>query len=212
MPAFNSRINLYVTLSSLMEKVERIQYHAALAITGTWQGSNRAKHYKELGCGTLSDRRWCMRILHINKIKNNMTPSSLRDKLPPIRRPLYRFGYTNREIRCKTSRNKNSFFPDAINSWNNIITNAQNFPPFTNLQLHILSLNRPKIKSTFGVHDPLGRRYLFQLRVRPRNHKTTKDTIILQTPLREFGSATKVLKILAIFYLNVPVTRLIERI
>ena len=37
------------TLNSLMEKVERIQYQAALAITGTWQGSSRSKIYEELG-------------------------------------------------------------------------------------------------------------------------------------------------------------------
>ena len=56
-PASNSQINLGVTLSSLMERVERIQYQAALAITGAWQGSNRAKLYEELGWETLSDRR-----------------------------------------------------------------------------------------------------------------------------------------------------------
>ena len=39
MPASNSQINLGVTLNSLMEKVERTQYQAALAITGTWQGA-----------------------------------------------------------------------------------------------------------------------------------------------------------------------------
>ena len=58
-----------------MEKVERTQYQAALA--GTWQGSNRSKFYEELGWETLSDRRWCRRILQIHKIKNNMTPSYL---------------------------------------------------------------------------------------------------------------------------------------
>ena len=35
-PTSNSQLNLGVTLNSLMEKVERIQYQAALAITGTW--------------------------------------------------------------------------------------------------------------------------------------------------------------------------------
>ena len=39
-PALNNQINLGVTLTSLMETVERTQYQAALAITGTWQGSN----------------------------------------------------------------------------------------------------------------------------------------------------------------------------
>ena len=33
------------TLSSQMEKVERIQHQAALAITGDWQGSSRSKIY-----------------------------------------------------------------------------------------------------------------------------------------------------------------------
>ena len=32
-----------VTQNSLMEKVERFQYQAALAVTGAWQGSNRSK-------------------------------------------------------------------------------------------------------------------------------------------------------------------------
>ena len=32
-----------------MEKVERIKYQAALAITGSWQGSSRTKLYEELG-------------------------------------------------------------------------------------------------------------------------------------------------------------------
>ena len=35
-PALNSQIYLDVTLNSLMKIVERTQYQAALAITGTW--------------------------------------------------------------------------------------------------------------------------------------------------------------------------------
>ena len=54
-----------------MEQVERTQYQAALAITGTWQGSNRSNLYEELGWETLSDRFRCIRILQIHKIKNN---------------------------------------------------------------------------------------------------------------------------------------------
>ena len=34
-----------------MEKVERTQYQSALAITGTWQGTNRSKRYEDLGVG-----------------------------------------------------------------------------------------------------------------------------------------------------------------
>ena len=89
-PALNNQVNLGVTLTSLMETVERTQNQAALAITGAWQASNRFKLYEELGCESLSDWRWCTRIPQIHKIKNNMTSSHLRDKLPPNRRLLYR--------------------------------------------------------------------------------------------------------------------------
>ena len=59
----------------------------------------------------------------------------------------------------------NSFFPGAITSWNNIIKNVHETLPFNILKDHTLSLIRPTPKSIFGVHDPLGFRYLFQLRV-----------------------------------------------
>ena len=150
-PALHNQINLGVTLTSLMETVERTQYQAALAITGAWQGSNRSKLYEELGWESLSDRRWCRRIVQILKIKNNMTPSYLRDKLPPNRRLLYRCSNSNtfHEIRCNTSRYKNSFFPDAIISWNNIITNFQNVPSFTSLFFYALTKSQ-KDKTPLG--------------------------------------------------------------
>ena len=44
---------LGLSLNASMEKVERIQYQSALAITGTFQGSSRTKLYEELGWGNL---------------------------------------------------------------------------------------------------------------------------------------------------------------
>ena len=78
-----------------MEKVERTQYQAALAITGAWQGTNCSKLYEELGWEMISDHHWCRCILQIHKIEKYKTPSYLRDKLPPHRRPLYRFINSN---------------------------------------------------------------------------------------------------------------------
>ena len=60
-----------------MTKVERIQYQAALAITGAWQGASRTKLYDELGWETLSDRRTCRRAIQVHKIINNSTLSYL---------------------------------------------------------------------------------------------------------------------------------------
>jgi len=150
-----------------MEKVERIQYQAALAITGAWQGSNRSKLYEELGWETLSSRRWFRRILHIHKIVSNKTPCYLKDKLPPYRRPLYRQNNSNKfyETRCRSQRFMSSFFPNATSSWNNVITHFDTIPSVDILRKHILSLIRPKEKNIFAIHDPLGLRYLFQLRL-----------------------------------------------
>ena len=128
-----------------MEKAERIQYLSALVVTGAWQSSSRAKLYDELGWGSLSNRRWCRRILYFHKTVTNKTPSYLKDKLPPIRRPLYCQINSNIycEIKCKSFRNMNSFLPDAITSWNNVITHFTGVPSIDILKAHITSLIRP---------------------------------------------------------------------
>ena len=82
-PSILHQPSLDRTLNSLTEKVERIQYQAALAITGAWQGSSRSKIYDEFGWETLSDRRKCRRSLQVHKIINSSTLSYLKDKLPP---------------------------------------------------------------------------------------------------------------------------------
>ena len=55
-PASNSQINLGVTLNSLIERVERTLYQAALGITGTWPGTNwDSRHFLiVVGAGAFS--------------------------------------------------------------------------------------------------------------------------------------------------------------
>ena len=72
------------TLCSKMEKVERMQYQAALAITGAWQVSSGSKIYDDLGWETLSDSRKFRRVLQIHNILNNDTLSCLNEKLPNV--------------------------------------------------------------------------------------------------------------------------------
>ena len=146
-----------------MEKVERIQYLAALAVTGAWQGSNRVKLYEELEWESLSERR--KRVLQIHKIVDCRTPSYLRDKIPPNRRNLANLPCVFQKIKCRTNRYLNSFFPNAISIWNNIIPNFEYLPSFERLKNHLISLIRPKLRSTFDLHDSIYLRHLFQLRV-----------------------------------------------
>ena len=187
---------LLPTFNSLMETLERVQYQAALAITGAWQGSNCSKLNDELGWETLSDRRMSRRILQIHKIMNNKTPSYLKDKLPPNHRPFFNRPLFNvlREIKFKTDRYKNSFFPQAISSWNKIISHFEDFPSLDCLKGHVLSFFRPKNKSIFGVHDPRGLRYLFQLRVSLtplRSHKGRHNFVDTPSDISHCGQGVE---------------------
>ena len=74
-------------LPNLMEKVEAVQYSAALAVTGAWRGTSREKLYSELGWESLSDRRWSRRLTLFYKIINNLTPSYTKEPIPPLRQP-----------------------------------------------------------------------------------------------------------------------------
>ena len=162
-----------ISLNYQMEVVEKVQYQAALAVTGAWQGSNRSQLYEELGWESLSDRR----VLQIYKITNNMTPSYLKDKLPSNRRPhLFSadISDTFRQIRCRSLRYMTSFFPNAVCAWNIFIGNFEIMPSIVNLNDYINSLIRPNVKSIFGIYDPVGIRFIFQLRLRLsplRSHK-----------------------------------------
>ena len=50
---------------SFCEKLESVQYKAALAITGAIQGSSREKIYQELGLESLKNRRCYKRLLSV---------------------------------------------------------------------------------------------------------------------------------------------------
>ena len=67
-----------ISLNPAMERIERVQYQAALAVTGTWKGTNRNKLYDELGWESLSDRRWCRQLILFFKIHNNLSPEYLK--------------------------------------------------------------------------------------------------------------------------------------
>ena len=173
-PPTSREPHLGLALHDHMETVEKTQYQAALAVTGAWQGTSRTKIYEELGWESLSDRRMCKRVLQVHKILSEKTPSYLREKLPPNRRVIIDLPHVFHEPKCRTDRYQNSFFPNAVSHWNNIIGSFQNLPSFEGLKNHILSLIRPPPKETYAVFNPSLLRYLYQLRLglsRLRHHK-----------------------------------------
>ena len=109
---------------------------------------------------------------------HNRKQRHIKDKLP--RKHRYFLYNVFRKVKCKTNRYMNSFFPRAISSWNIVISYFEVLPSFDSLKDYVSSFFRPKPKSIFGVHGPVGLRYLFQLRVglSPlRSHKSHHNFI-----------------------------------
>ena len=53
--------------SALYDKIESVQYNAALAITGAIMGTSREKLHQELGLQSLRNRKWLRRLCYFHK-------------------------------------------------------------------------------------------------------------------------------------------------
>ena len=78
-----SLLNIYKSfIRPHRDYCERIQYNAALAITGAIRGNSQIKLYKELGLESLRFRRWFRRLCTFFKIKIHGKPEYLLNKIP----------------------------------------------------------------------------------------------------------------------------------
>ena len=158
--------DLSLTLHPLMERVERVQYQAALAITGTWQGTNRNKLYEELGWENLCDRRWLRRLIQIYKMHNRISPKYLYDYLPPPRSLLCgQVSHTYHNLACNSIRYMNSFLPNAIQIWYEIGNEFHVIPNIKEFKKKIINIIRPPSNSVYGINSIFGLKLIFQLRV-----------------------------------------------
>ena len=69
---------------SFCNKLESIQFNAALAITGAIQGTSKTKLYKELGLEFLKIRRWFRGLCTFYKIRTYNIPLYIADLLPKL--------------------------------------------------------------------------------------------------------------------------------
>ena len=63
---------------SFKDKLEIVQYNAALVITGAIKGTSRDRIYRELGLESLAERRWSHKISFFHKILNGLLPVYLQ--------------------------------------------------------------------------------------------------------------------------------------
>ena len=166
-PAKEDDFSQNIILPNLMEKLESVQYSAALAVTGTWRGTSREKLYAELGWESLNSRRWSRRLTLFYKIINDLTPWYTKEPIPSLQQPNYSLRNQDviGQIRGRTEKFLSSFYPNCISEWNRLDPEIRLAPSVGVFKTKLLSKIRPSAKSVFGIHDPIGLSYLLQIRV-----------------------------------------------
>ena len=97
---------------SFCNKIERVQYNAAIAITGAIRGRSQTKLYNKYGLELLKFRRWMRRLCRFYKIKTLMITEYLCYLISNDHRT-----YNTRNVDfvetylCRTDAFKYSFFP-----------------------------------------------------------------------------------------------------
>ena len=150
-----------------MDLVERVQYKAALIVSGCWQGTSRVKLYEELGWESLADRRWLRRLTIFYKIKNGLAPSYLADHIP--KRNVMNMVLRNREEISpfvRTERYENSFFPFTIREWKYLDEEAKSKPSVKCFKIFINdNYIRTPGHPLYGICDKYGISLLTKIRV-----------------------------------------------
>ena len=172
---------------TLINKLEKVQYQACLAITGAFQGTSRESLYRELGLECLQTRRWYRKMIFFYKILNGSAPKYLFDILPVSKNRHYSFrNQSNLELSQFFSRTKsfsNSFFPYCIKEWKKLDTKIKNLPSLSTFKKAILVFCKTEENSLFNVHNPIGVKYLNRLRLNfshlneHKFHHNFRDTV-----------------------------------
>ena len=151
-PAKLSEFSTNVILPNLKEKLESVQYSAARAVSDIWKGTSTEKLYPELGCESLSSRRWRRRLTLLYKFINNFNPEYPTDPIPPQRQPrcslcnLYVIG----RMKARTERFQSSCHPHCLSEWNKLDPGMRLAPSVAAFEKTLLSKIRPVLKSVLG--------------------------------------------------------------
>ena len=150
---------------SFCEKIESVQYKAALAITGAIQGTSRDKIYQELGLESLKSRRWYKRLTCMFKIMRNEAPNYLINLIPKCEHTIKTRNSHKPLYHCRIECFKCSFFPSALSDWFNLDESIRSSESISVFKKKLLSFIRPIQSNIFNIFDPIGIILLTRLRL-----------------------------------------------
>ena len=141
---------------SFCEKLESVQYKAALAITGAIQGTSHNKIYEELGIESLKAGRWYRRLSCMFKILKEEAPNYLINLIPECNQATRTRNSHIPTFHCRTDCFKYSFFPSTVKDWFNLDDNLRNSELISIFKSRLLSLISLVQNSVFNIFDRKG--------------------------------------------------------
>ena len=144
-----------VTLTNSMETIEPIQYSAALAITGAWEGTLHQKIYDELDWESLNLRPWSRRLVSFFKIINNLTPDYTRRPILQLQKSGYilRRQASVGHIHARTEKFKASFYPNCLSEWEKLDPEIKQSHSVSAFKKQLFAFIRPPQKLVYNIHD-----------------------------------------------------------
>ena len=106
----------------MTKTLERIQYSAALALSGKGRGTNIDRLYEELGWESLYYRRWYRRLCHFFKVTMNQSLTYFYQLVPPSRSVKYTLRGANvyESNAERTNRFASTYFQNCIKEWESV--------------------------------------------------------------------------------------------
>ena len=149
------------------QRIEQTQYLAALAVTGTWRGTNRQRLFNELGWESLYHRRWYRRLCHLFSLVKSKSPEYLYSELPQERQLRYclRNPMSFEQPVTRTARFASTYFHNALFEWNLLDDETRNSKSLPQFKDKLLKIIRPLGNSTYKIWDISGVKLLTKLRV-----------------------------------------------
>ena len=152
--------------NSFHQKLESVQYNAALAITGAIRGSSKKNFYHELGSESLQKRWRFRKPFYFFKITKNESLKYLFDQIPTAK-TAYRTRNNIDNIprfNVKHTFFKNSFFPFTVIEWNNLAKSIRNSESLTLFKKSIWQFVRSTPNRTFNCLNPTGTKLITRLK------------------------------------------------
>ena len=160
---------------SFHQKIESIQYNAALAITGAMRGTYREKLYHELSFESIVSRRWYRKLCCFYYVFKTQSPRYLFEVFIPTakRSCITRNNAKLSHFKVKHNYFKNSFFPSTVIEWNKLDLNIRDSESLTSFKSKVFKFMHPSENSPF-CNNSKGARLLTRLRLdlsHLRDHK-----------------------------------------